>query len=149
MEKIRKTEDEWRKPLTPEQYEVARGKGTEPAFTGKYHASHADGKHIDEFAEIEALDNGKPVTNARKGDLPGSINILRYTAGWAARLNGETISVSSPGNWHAYTLREPVGVVGQITPWNFQLMMAAGKSAPALTAGCTIVLKPAEQTRRK
>ena len=63
-----------------------------------------------------------------------------------ARLNGETIQVSSPGNWHAYTLREPVGVVGQIIPWNFPLMMAAWKLAPALAAGCTIVLKPAEQT---
>jgi phenylacetaldehyde dehydrogenase len=67
-------------------------------------------------------------------------------AGWATRLNGETIPVSSPGNWHAYTLREPVGVVGQIIPWNFPLMMAAWKLAPALAAGCTIVLKPAEQT---
>jgi len=67
-------------------------------------------------------------------------------AGWATRLNGETIPVSSPGNWLAYTLREPVGVVGQIIPWNFPLMMAAWKLAPALAAGCTIVLKPAEQT---
>src|ERR1700733_8805851 len=103
-------------------------------------------KHIDEFAELEALDNGKPVTNARKGDVQGSIDMLRYMAGWSTRLNGETIPVSSPGNWHAYTLREPVGVVGQIIPWNFPLMMAAWKLAPALAAGCTIVLKPAEQT---
>src|SRR5580658_199957 len=103
-------------------------------------------QHIDEFAELEALDNGKPVTNARKGDVRGSIDMLHYMAGWATRLNGETISVSSPGNWHAYTLREPVGVVGQIIPWNFPLMMAAWKIAPALAAGCTIVLKPAEQT---
>ena len=72
--------------------------------------------------------------------------MFRYMAGWATRLNGETIPVSSPGNWHAYTLREPVGVVGQIIPWNFPLMMAAWKLAPALAAGCTIVLKPAEQT---
>jgi phenylacetaldehyde dehydrogenase len=103
-------------------------------------------KYADEFAELEALDNGKPVTNARKSDVPGSIEMFRYMAGWATRLNGETISVSSPGNWHAYTLREPVGVVGQIIPWNFPLMMAAWKIAPALAAGCTIVLKPAEQT---
>jgi phenylacetaldehyde dehydrogenase len=102
--------------------------------------------HRDEFAELEALDNGKPVTNARRGDLQGSIDIFRYMAGWATRLNGETIPVSSPGNWHAYTVREPVGVVGQIIPWNFPLMMAAWKLAPALAAGCTIVLKPAEQT---
>src|SRR5580698_6000519 len=103
-------------------------------------------RHRDEFAELEALDNGKPVTNARNGDVQGSIDMFRYMAGWATRLNGETISVSSPGNWHAYTLREPIGVVGQIIPWNFPLMMAAWKLAPALAAGCTIVLKPAEQT---
>ncbi len=103
-------------------------------------------RHRDEFAELEALDNGKPVTNARNGDVQGSIEMFRYMAGWATRLNGETISVSSPGNWHAYTLREPIGVVGQIIPWNFPLMMAAWKLAPALAAGCTIVLKPAEQT---
>jgi phenylacetaldehyde dehydrogenase len=103
-------------------------------------------QHADEFAELEALDNGKPVTNARQGDVRGSIEMFRYMAGWATRLNGETIPVSSPGNWHAYTLREPVGVVGQIIPWNFPLMMAAWKLAPALAAGCTIVLKPAEQT---
>jgi len=103
-------------------------------------------EHANEFAELEALDNGKPVTNARKGDVQGSIDMFRYMAGWATRMNGETIPVSSPGDWHAYTLREPVGVVGQIIPWNFPLMMAAWKLAPALAAGCTIVLKPAEQT---
>ncbi|MDT3381382.1 aldehyde dehydrogenase family protein [Labrys neptuniae] len=103
-------------------------------------------QHADEFAELEALDNGKPVTNARQGDVQGSIDMFRYMAGWATRLNGETIPVSSAGNWHAYTLREPVGVVGQIIPWNFPLMMAAWKLAPALASGCTIVLKPAEQT---
>jgi phenylacetaldehyde dehydrogenase len=103
-------------------------------------------RNADEFSELEALDNGKPVTNARNGDIAGSIGMFRYMAGWATRLNGETIQVSSPGNWHAYTLREPVGVVGQIIPWNFPLMMAAWKLAPALAAGCTIVLKPAEQT---
>jgi phenylacetaldehyde dehydrogenase len=103
-------------------------------------------QHIDELAELEALDNGKPVTHARQTDVQGSIDMFRYMAGWATRLNGETIPVSSAGNWHAYTLREPVGVVGQIIPWNFPLMMAAWKLAPALAAGCTIVLKPAEQT---
>jgi phenylacetaldehyde dehydrogenase len=103
-------------------------------------------QHRDEFAELEALDNGKPVTNARRGDVQGAINMFRYMAGWATRLNGETIPVSSPGNWHAYTLREPVGVVGQIIPWNFPLLMATWKLAPALAAGCTMVLKPAEQT---
>ena len=103
-------------------------------------------KHADEFSELEALDNGKPVTNARRGDLPGSYEMFRYMAGWCQRLNGETIPVSSAGDWHAYTMREPVGVVGQIIPWNFPLLMAAWKLAPALAAGCTIVLKPAEQT---
>ena len=103
-------------------------------------------KHADEFAELEALDNGKPVTNARRDDLGGAISMFHYMAGWATRLTGETIPVSSPGNWHAYTMREPVGVVGQIIPWNFPLMMASWKLAPALAAGCTIILKPAEQT---
>jgi phenylacetaldehyde dehydrogenase len=103
-------------------------------------------QHADEFAELEALDNGKPVKNARRDDVGGSIAMFRYMSGWAQRLTGETIPVSSPGNWHAYTLRQPVGVVGQIIPWNFPLMMAAWKLAPALAAGCTIVLKPAEQT---
>src|ERR1700748_2628578 len=103
-------------------------------------------RHADEFAELEALDNGKPVTNARRDDVGGSIEMFRYMAGWATRLNGEQIPVSSPGDWHVYSVREPVGVVGQIIPWNFPLMMAAWKLAPALAAGCTIVLKPAEQT---
>ena len=89
-------------------------------------------KHADEFAQLEALDNGKPVKNARRDDIGGSIAMFRYMAGWATRLNGETIPVSTPGNWHAYTMREPVGVVGQIIPWNFPLMMAAWKLAPAL-----------------
>ena len=103
-------------------------------------------QHADEFAELEAQDNGKPVTAARAGDVAGSIEMFRYMSGWATRLVGETVPVSSPGNWFAYTVREPVGVVGQIIPWNFPLMMAAWKLAPALAAGCTIVLKPAEQT---
>src|ERR1700723_2218582 len=103
-------------------------------------------RHADELAELEALDNGKPVTNARRDDVGGSIEMFRYMAGWATRLNGEQIPVSTAGDWHVYSLREPVGVVGQIIPWNFPLMMAAWKLAPALAAGCTIVLKPAEQT---
>jgi phenylacetaldehyde dehydrogenase len=86
------------------------------------------------------------VTNARRDDVGGSIEMFRYMAGWATRMNGEQIPVSSPGDWHVYSMREPVGVVGQIIPWNFPLMMAAWKLAPALAAGCTIVLKPAEQT---
>jgi phenylacetaldehyde dehydrogenase len=102
--------------------------------------------NAEEFAALEALDNGKPIRDARAVDLPGSYEMFRYMSGWATRLNGETVPISAPGNWHAYTLREPVGVVGQIIPWNFPLMMAAWKLAPAVAAGCTIVLKPAEQT---
>jgi phenylacetaldehyde dehydrogenase len=92
------------------------------------------------------LDNGKPISDARLVDAPGSYEMLRYMSGWARRLNGETVPISAPGNWHAYTLREPNGVVGQIIPWRFPLMMAPGKLTPALAAGYTIVLKPAEQT---
>ena len=98
------------------------------------------------FGALEALDNGKPIRDALAVDVPGSSEMFRYMAGWATRLNGETIPVSAPGNWHCYSLREPLGVVGQIIPWNYPLMMAAWKLAPALAAGCTVVLKPAEQT---
>ena len=103
-------------------------------------------RNADELAELEALDNGKPVTDARQGDVAFCHELLRYMAGWSTRLNGETIPLSRPAPFHAYTLREPVGVCGQIVPWNFSLMMAVWKVAPALAAGCTIVLKPAEQT---
>jgi phenylacetaldehyde dehydrogenase len=83
---------------------------------------------------------------ARNVDVAASAEKLRYYAGWATKLTGETVDVSLPGTWHAYTLREPVGVAGLIVPWNFPLMMAVSKMAPALAAGCTIILKPAEQT---
>ena len=79
-------------------------------------------------------------------DVPFSCELLRYMAGWATKITGQSIPLSAPGDWHAYSMREPVGVVGQIIPWNFPLMMAVWKIAPALAAGCTIVLKPAEQT---
>ncbi|MEC4671924.1 MAG: aldehyde dehydrogenase family protein, partial [Nitrospirota bacterium] len=96
------------------------------------------------------LDNGKPVTVARAADVPLAIDLFRYMAGWATKIEGNTIPMSVPytpgAQYHAYTLREPVGVVGQIIPWNFPLLMAAWKLGPALAAGCTIVLKPAEQT---
>lgn len=98
-----------------------------------------------EIAEIEAIDNGKPAKIAGFVDLPGAVRHLRYYAGWATKLEGRTIPVNSPGMF-VYTRREPVGVCAQIIPWNFPLMMAAWKIAPALAAGCTIVLKPAEQT---
>src|SRR5579884_1852014 len=98
-----------------------------------------------ELAELEALDNGKPVKMARIVDVPGAVAHLRHFAGWAERIMGEVIPVHQP-NTLCYTRREPVGVAGQIIPWNFPLLMAAWKLGPALAAGCTVVLKPAEQT---
>ncbi|HUC18669.1 MAG TPA: aldehyde dehydrogenase family protein [Acetobacteraceae bacterium] len=102
--------------------------------------------HADELAEIESLDNGKPIRDARGVDLPFGCELLRYMGGWSTKITGQSIPISAPGDWHAYSLREPVGVVGQIIPWNFPLLMAVWKIAPALAAGCTVVLKPAEQT---
>jgi phenylacetaldehyde dehydrogenase len=102
-------------------------------------------KHADEFAELEALDNGKPLSVARTADVPLAVDLFRYMAGWATKIEGNTIPISVPGTL-AYTLMEPVGVVGQIIPWNFPLLMATWKLGPALAAGCTVVLKPAEQT---
>jgi acyl-CoA reductase-like NAD-dependent aldehyde dehydrogenase len=101
--------------------------------------------HDEELAEIESLDNGKPVGLARFVDVRGTAAHLRYFAGWPTKIEGGVLPVSAP-NMHCYTRREPVGVCGQIVPWNFPLLMAAWKIAPALAAGCTIVLKPAEQT---
>ena len=101
-------------------------------------------EHIDELAELETLDNGKPISESRKGDLPLVIDCLRYYAGWADKIHGQTIPVR--GNYFCYSRREPVGVVGQIIPWNFPMLMVAWKWGPALAAGCTVVLKPAEQT---
>lgn len=102
--------------------------------------------HADEFAVLETLDNGKPLSESRYFDIPHAIEVIRYNAGWCTKLSGETIALSGPGNWHAYTIREPVGVVAQIVPWNSPLAMAATKIAPALAAGCAVILKPAEQT---
>ena len=107
-------------------------------------------EHADELAELESLDNGKPKSVALAADVPLAADLFWYMAGWATKLNGSTISPSVPympgAEFHAYTLREPVGVVGQIIPWNFPLLMAAWKLGPALATGCTVVLKPAEQT---
>jgi phenylacetaldehyde dehydrogenase len=101
----------------------------------------------EEFAQLETLDNGKPLTVARVADVPLVIDHFRYYAGWATKVEGETIPVSTPGQrFLNYTLREPVGVVGQIIPWNFPLLMAAWKLGVALACGNTVVLKPAEQT---
>ncbi|MBX3027346.1 aldehyde dehydrogenase family protein [bacterium] len=101
----------------------------------------------EEFAQLETLDNGKPISVARVADVPLVVDHFRYFAGWATKVEGETIPVSTPG-LHVlnYTLREPVGVVGQIIPWNFPLLMAAWKLGVALACGNTVVLKPAEQT---
>src|SRR5437764_8869490 len=99
-----------------------------------------------ELAELESLDNGKPLA-AAKGDIAATVNHLRYYAGWPTKIEGETIPVSAR-DVLCYTLREPVGVCAQIVPWNYPLLMAMWKVAPALSAGCAIVLKPAEQTPR-
>jgi phenylacetaldehyde dehydrogenase len=101
-------------------------------------------QHLEEFAQIESLDNGKPLSVARVADVPLAVDLFRYMAGWATKIEGNTIPFST--KFHAYTRREPVGVVGQIIPWNFPLLMAAWKLGPALATGCTVVLKPAEQT---
>ncbi|HEY0885263.1 MAG TPA: aldehyde dehydrogenase family protein, partial [Ramlibacter sp.] len=103
-----------------------------------------------ELAEIESLDNGKPVTMARHVDVALVVDFLRYMAGWATKIEGSTMDVSVPivrdREFFGFTRREPVGVVGAIIPWNFPLLMAAWKVAPALATGCTMVLKPAEET---
>ncbi len=121
-----------------------------PAGRGKLIWKLADliEKHQEEFAQLESLDNGKPLKISRIADLPLTIEHMRYYAGWATKIEGNTIplTLAEPSKFLAYTVREPVGVVGQIIPWNFPLLMAAWKLGPALAAGCTIVLKPAEQT---
>ena len=107
-------------------------------------------RHAAELAELESLDNGKPIAMARLIDVPGAISHLRYMAGWASKLDGSTFNTSlraAPGTkFHTYTVREPVGVVAQIIPWNFPLLMATLKLSPVLATGCTSILKPAEQT---
>jgi len=103
-------------------------------------------EHLEEFALLETLDVGKPLAASRAADVPLSVDYFRYMAGWATRLGGRVVDMSAPGRWHAYTLREPVGVVAQIVPWNFPLLMAVWKMAPALACGNAIILKPAEDT---
>jgi acyl-CoA reductase-like NAD-dependent aldehyde dehydrogenase len=101
-------------------------------------------KNADELAQLETLDNGKPINEAKHIDVPQTIETFRYYGGWATKIEGETINANP--NMFTYTLREPVGVVGQIIPWNFPMLMAAWKLGPALACGNAIVLKPAEQT---
>src|SRR5213595_3972222 len=109
-----------------------------------YKLSQLIEEHAGELAELETRDNGKPIREATYIDLPGVVENFEYFAGWPTKIEGETNPV--PGQMFNYTLREPVGVCGQIIPWNFPLLMAAWKLAPALAAGNTVVLKPAEQT---
>jgi aldehyde dehydrogenase (NAD+) len=101
-------------------------------------------KNVEELAGLETLDNGKPYTDSMAADLPLTIKCYRYYAGWTDKIHGKTIPVEGP--FFCYTRHEPVGVVGQIIPWNFPLLMQAWKWGPALATGCTMILKPAEQT---
>jgi acyl-CoA reductase-like NAD-dependent aldehyde dehydrogenase len=103
----------------------------------------ANGERI---ALTESLDNGMPFMMAKFVGVMGASEQLRYNAGWATKVTGETMAPSAPGEWHCFTSREPVGVVAAIVPWNFPFVMSVAKIAPALAAGCTVVLKPAEQT---
>jgi len=109
-----------------------------------YKLSQLIEQHAGDLAAIETADNGKPIKESLYVDLPQVVENFEYFAGWSTKIEGETIPV--PGKMFNYTLREPIGVCGQIIPWNFPLLMAAWKLAPALAAGNTIVLKPAEQT---
>lgn len=103
-------------------------------------------ENAEALSELETLDNGKAYTISSTVDIPVSIEHFRYMAGWATKIEGRLLNISAPGEFHAYTRREPVGVVGQIIPWNFPLLMAAWKLGASLATGCTSVLKPAEQT---
>ena len=109
-----------------------------------YKLAEALEDNFDELAALEVLDNGKPIGEARGGDLPLVIDCIRYYAGWADKIHGDTVPVR--GNFFTYTRREPVGVCGQIIPWNFPMLMVAWKWGPALATGNVIVMKPAEQT---
>src|SRR5688500_5925420 len=130
-----------------EAFDDGRWSGIAPAARTRAMLALADAleANADELAELESLDNGKPVKLAKRVDVPLAAEHLRYFAGWPTKIEGETLPVAQP-NRHCYTRKEPVGVCAQIIPWNFPLLMAAWKIAPALAAGCTVVLKPAEQT---
>ena len=100
----------------------------------------------EQLAQLESLDTGRPIFECRLVDIPGSVAMLEYMAGWATKINGETMQLGTPGTLHAYSVREPVGVVAVIVPWNYPLELAVWRIAPALAAGCTVIIKPAEQT---
>lgn len=103
-------------------------------------------EHAEEFAQLEALDTGKGISAARSIDVPFTAENFKYLAGWATKLHGETFGLALSGDeWHTYTLREPVGIAAGIIPWNYPLAQASFKIAPALAAGCSVILKPAEQ----
>ncbi len=133
-------------------FESKEFKGARPVDRERWLLKLADlvEANAQELSEIETLDNGKPVTMARRVDVVQAVDFLRYIAGWATKIEGSTMEVSAPAfrknEFFGYTRREPVGVVGAIIPWNFPLLMAAWKVGPALVTGCTIVLKPAEDT---
>jgi phenylacetaldehyde dehydrogenase len=103
-------------------------------------------EHALELAQLDSLDNGKPINEMLLFDVPLTAATFRYYAGWVTKIEGATQQTSFPGSYLSYTLRQPVGVVGQIIPWNFPLMMAAWKVAPALACGNSVVLKPSEET---
>src|SRR5262249_38633378 len=107
-------------------------------------------ENADELAQLETRDNGKPYAVALAADVPLAADLFHYMAGWATKIEGNTIDISVPympgANFHSYTLREPVGVVGQIIPWNFPLLMAAWKLGPPRATGHAVILNPAEQT---
>lgn len=120
-----------------------------PLDRGKLLSKVADliEKNAKELALLECIDNGKPAHLAATIDVPSAAEVFRYMAGWCTKLSGKTLPVSGDGShYHAYTLRQPIGVIGAIVPWNYPLAMAAWKVAPALAAGCTMVLKPSEVT---
>jgi len=102
--------------------------------------------HADELAFLETMDAGKPINMSKPVDVMASVGAFHYYAGWADKIHGHTHNISMPGEHHAFTLKEPVGVAALITPWNYPIVMAAMKLAPAIAAGCTCILKPAEDT---
>jgi phenylacetaldehyde dehydrogenase len=129
-------------------FEHASWSSCSPSQRGRWLWRIADliEQHAEELAELEYLDNGKSRQMILKGDVPAAADVFRYFAGWATKIHGRTLAVSRPGTLHAFTVKEPVGVAALIIPWNFPLLMAAWKLAPALAAGCACVLKPAEET---
>jgi phenylacetaldehyde dehydrogenase len=133
-------------------FEKGKWRNMTPSERGRilWHIGDMILDHLDEFAQLESIDNGKPMAVARVADVPLAADMFHYMAGWATKVEGNTIPISVPyapgAKYFAYTLREPIGVVGQIIPWNFPLLMAAWKLGPALATGNSVVLKPAEQT---